>query len=782
MEKSAYNLLDRSPFSTYILPIETEPIRLAILVSLNGGMQNKLLNIREIKRSIKDLTSFTPKVQKFIRKANSILPKVKVVTESPLEMTEQLNELTQEMDKALDDKRMNVMRTLALAKQINSRIEYLKKFVEFITPMAFSSNDFSLLRMIFQIQPANFPKPFHVNLGGEHVQASLQGISLHLRTSLCMGQLCFNDLTTTIDYLAERNCFPKVPYLSVLRAKANFLTTMSLSEGNILTLPKGEAINMVFPRESDTVTAHFAGEIQLFGAKKRVNVAWDKKQLSFQIQEKIFSKYMADMKVTAETNYALKWKSLSFTVEGRMMNSSLLSTSLQEKVITFARYLAQKATKRVQNCKKSLLLSEQRVDSAERLVREKTRSLNKAEKEKKEKDWKLQNIYYKYKNSKSQPQLTRFLMFKSNETCDIQNCSYIVSNISIPEVCHEEVIVNYTVPTCSKQERNLEVEELIQVKKQLKETITTGVVSETKCGKFKSQVLNSFGCHKHQRKITTDIWHDVIETHIRTKIVKFAEFKCEYKIESLVSGYARPTICSKSDVGGRAKIVDPSCVSQNLQCLSKMSSLKKKINKLNQIFFDVFRNMSKEGEQATIAQLEANKARIYLDVATKQLELAQAQLKQYKFAKESINLTKVTLREKLGLNVGEKIRNLGGKELVSIENLTFSVSMTRSSTKSRLPLTANVRTFEGSHKAIQFSIDFRREKDSLASASKFIVESLFGTSRLRSRRRRSTREDFLRPKINGGEFPLEQHDCLFSYQAHVFFSDIVASLDFAIKK
>lgn len=783
LEKSFYNLLDHSPFSTYILPIEAEPIRLAILVSLNGGIQNKILNMREIKRLLKDLASFIPKVQNAIRKANSILPKIKVVTESPLEIVQQLNDLMQEMDMVVDGKRINVTRTLTLAKQINSRMEYLKKIVDFITPMTFSSNDFSLLRMILQIQPGNFPKPFHVNLEGEHVQTRMQGISLHLRTSLCIGQLCFNDLTTTIDYLAERNCFPNVPYLLIFRAKANVLTTMSLSDGNILTLPKGEVINMVFPRDFDTVTAHFAGKIQLLGANQIVNVTLDKKQLSFQMQGKIFTKYMADMKVIADTKHALEWRSLSFTVEGRMMNSSLLSTFLQEKVINFAQYLAQKAAKRVRNCKKTLLLSEQRVDSAEKLVREKTRNLNKADKEKKEKDWKLQNIYFKYKNSKSQPQLKQFLMFKSNETCDIQNCSYIVTNISIPEVCQEEVIVNYTVPNCSKKERNLEVQELIQVTTQVAETIYQ-VVSKSNCRKtgVGKRIDRIMGCDSYQEKVPNGVrYHDITETHISTKIVKIAEFKCEYKIESLASGYARPTVCSKSDVGGKAKIVDPRCVSHNVQCLSKMSSLKKKFNNLNKTFFDAFRNMSKEGEQATIAQLEANGARINFDVATKQLELAQAQLKQYKFAKESINLTKVTMREKLGLNIGEKIRNLGGKTLVSIENLTFSVPMTRSSPKSRLLLTANVRTFEGSHEEIQFLMDFRREDDSLASASKLIVESLFGKSRSKPRGRRSARQEVVLSKITGGEFPPEQHDCLFSYQAHIFFGDIVESLDLAIK-
>jgi len=785
-------------------------------VSLNGGVKNKILNIREIKRFLRDLTSFTLKVQNVFQRANSISPKFKVVIERPLEMAQKVSDLIQEMDIVVDGERMNVTRTLTLSKQINNRMEYLKKVVDFVTPMTFSSNDFTLLRMIFEIQPANFPKPFHVNLGGEYVQTRLQGISLQLRTNLCIGQLCFNDLTTTIDYLAERNCFITAPYLSMFHIKANVLSTMSLSEGNILTIPKGEAIHMVFSRDSDTATAYFAGEIQLFGANQRVNVTLEKKQLSFQMQGNIFTKYMADMKVIADTKHAAEWKSLSFTVEGRMMSSSLLSTSLQKKVVDFAQYLAEKAAKRVQNCNKSLLLSEQRVQSAEKLVRERTRSLNKADKEKKEKDWELQNIYYKYKYSKSRPKLQEFLAFTSNESCDIQNCSYIVTDISIPQVCQEKVIVKYEVPDCIKREKVLKVQELTLKHRQQQEKIRNyEVIPHSDCGntKIPAAVIAGggalvvaanplaggimlgvglliglkdaiLGCDNYLEKKFTGITiktHNITETRIITKDVKMTEFKCNYTKKPLFAGFTKPTLCHKSGVGGKAKIVDPTCIFHNQECLTKMSSLMDEHNNKKEVLYDEFRNMSKRGEQATIAQLEASKARINLDVATKQLELAENQLKQYQFAKESINLTKVTLREKLGLNIGEQIRNLGGKELVSIENLTFFVSMTRSSTKSPLPLTANVRTFEGSHKAIHFSIDFRRENDSLAAASKLIVESLFGTFRSRSRRRRSARQELIVPKIDSDEFPLEQHDCLFSYQAHMFFTDIVESLDFAIK-
>ncbi|KAL9986755.1 hypothetical protein ACROYT_G000945 [Oculina patagonica] len=245
LERSVSSLLNNSPLSTYILPKENEPVRLAILVSLSGGRQNKILNIEKIKRFLKDLGSLVPKIQNVLQKAKSILPEVKAVIEDSLEMTHQLRYLMQEME-IVNGERINVTRVPTLLDHINSKIEYLKKVIDLITPMTFSSNDFFLLRMIFEIQPANFPKPLHAILEGEHVQTSLQGISFYLRTNLCIGQLCLNDLSTTVEYLAERNCFLNDPYLSTFRAQGKVLKTIPLSDGNILTLPRGQITNNQF--------------------------------------------------------------------------------------------------------------------------------------------------------------------------------------------------------------------------------------------------------------------------------------------------------------------------------------------------------------------------------------------------------------------------------------------------------------------------------------------------------------------------------------------------------
>lgn len=697
LEKSVSSLLKHSnPLSTYILSTDVEPVRLAILVSLSGGKQTKIVNMKEVKRFLKDLSSLIPKVQNFLHKAKSTLPEVKFVTEDSLEVTQQLDSFIQEME-MVDGEEINVTRALTLLDYINSKIEYFKKVISSITPMAISRGDVPLLRVITEVQPVNFPKPLDVQLGGEKVKMNFQGISFYLRTNLCIGQLCLNDLNTTVDCLAERNCVSNAPHLTMFRAKGKALNAIPLSDGNILKLPTGQIIDMVFPRDSNVVSAHFVGEARLFGVTQSINVTLDKKQLSFQMYGEIFDKYMANMTVIANTKHALYWRSLSFTVDGTMASSSLLSKSLQARVNNYAKNLAEKAAKRVQNCEKYILLAKQKVDSTKNLVEEKSFSLNKAEMERRGKGWELQKIYNKYKSKKADldPSLTQFVKLMNNKTCEIQNCSYIVTNTCIPAVCQEDVLVNYTVPNCRKEKRMLVKHEVVPIHKEEVEKVVVytevehstclgekggGIVAAGMIVMGTGGVLTSFnpvagaivagvgglitflpgliesmvGCDSYTVRVPAGIAlvkHKVTANKIKNKTVPIDEFKCDKpRMESVISGYKTPKECCKNEVSGKIKVLDPNCISHNVGCLKNMSLLNNKIKFLNKNLFEEIRDMRNEGEQVTVAQLEANKARINYDLAKKQSELARACLEQNEFASQSINCTRVTIREKLGLS------------------------------------------------------------------------------------------------------------------------------------
>lgn len=162
-ERSASNLLNESPFSAYIRPTRTEPVRLAILASLSGGRQNKILNIGEVKLFLNYLNFFVPVLQNVLREANLILPEGKVVLKGSLQMMQHLNDLMQEMDLVVAGKRINGTNVLTLLHQINSKIEYMKKnHRSYNRTLSLIERQRHLCRAVTydRKSPGTLPKPF----------------------------------------------------------------------------------------------------------------------------------------------------------------------------------------------------------------------------------------------------------------------------------------------------------------------------------------------------------------------------------------------------------------------------------------------------------------------------------------------------------------------------------------------------------------------------------------------------------------------------------------------
>lgn len=662
--------------------------------------------------------------------------------------------------------------------------------------------------------------------GGGNVKTSLQGISLFLQTNICMERLCFYNLSTTVDINTGRSCYSNLSLVSNIRAKGKVLKTIQLSDGDILTVPRAQIIEIDFPRESDLVLAHFEAKVHLFGVSQRSNVTLNKKQLSFEIQAEVFNKYMATLKVVSNIDQAPDWKFLRFIVQGRMTNSSLLLKSLRTKIMLFAKNLAEKAAKKVKNVERSLRRAKERFDLATTLVNEKQKRLNEASQTKQEKESNLHKINIAYGKAKAQlnSSLTQFLKLKNKKMCEFQNCSYIFTDTCIPTLCQKEIIVNYSVPNCQKRRKEMEVDVIVPYEEeevewvktyQIKRHSTCGDTATTlrpignaligggaiisyvsrKAGaivtgigyavRFIDSVADSmFDCDDYEEKIEgplKEVKHKVRKNRIEIKTVQIEEFVCDSqpKIESVVSGY-HPVECCKNEIHGKIKVLDPNCVSHNMHCSRNMTLLAEEIEfeKENLKLYE-FQAMTSKGKQSTIAQLEVSKARAKFDFATNQLEIARALLQQHEHAKESINITTVRTRERLGLKIAEILKSLKGKTFISVDSLVFSVSMTKSSTKTRFPLTAYLRTPDGSDRTIEFSMDFAKEDHSLTLASRLIVEKLFGTSR--SRRRRSAKEELVASERNDSGLPLGHYECLLSQEAHVFFTDVIGSLKFAIK-
>ena len=625
-----------------------------------------------------------------------------------------------------------------------------------------------------------------------------------------MGKFCFNDLNMEIDVLGGHSCSARASSKLMFRAKGKALKTIpSLSEGSIVTIPRHHFVEIVFPPDTDRVSVNFEARVNLFDISQALKISLQNEMLRFELQGKIFRKHSSNLKVKASTKNVVDWSALRFFVKGRLPNMSQLSKFLQAKVTDLIKYLAEKAVNKVRNVENSLLEAKRRMFSAETLVRKKRQIFEIKRSEKLRKYDKLQRTIIAHREAKMNlnSSLLRFLQLKNKEMCEYQNCSSIDTGACIPAACPRPIVVNYSVPSCEKKTESYFVSKIENKEKEEIEWVPTyETVHQSDCAKTRkissaaaiaavvlanpllfgvAAGLDNTGCDSYTETVRgTDrmIRHKVLRHEQKPYEMKKDVYYCKDVLKSVISGYSRPHQCCRD--AGKIQLLDLECVSENEQCHRNMTDLRHVIQSEQRQLVPHFESLTSKTRSVLIAQLEMSKAKADFDFAKNQLNLARVNLKQHEHAKNAINVTTVKSREQLGLELSQKLQNANGKPLVTVNAITFSISITKRSLKTRFPVTATLKTVTGTGKDefLEFPMDFTKEDRSLTIASRLIVEKLFGSNP--SRRRRSvgeyptsSKEDTLHER----SLSWEQHECLFSLEAHVYFSDIVDAVELFVK-
>lgn len=632
----------------------------------------------------------------------------------------------------------------------------------------------------------------HVSLsGGANVDTILHGISLHFQGNLCVGKFCFNDLSMEIDVQGGHSCSARASSKLMFRAKGKALKTIpSLSEGSIVTIPRHHFAEIVFPRDTDRVSVNFEARVNLFNISQALKVSLQNETLRFELQGKIFQKHFSNLQVKASTKNVEDWSSLRFVVKGRLPNMSQLSKFLQAKVTDLIKYLAEKAVDKVRNVENSLLEAKRRMNSAQTLVRRKQLIFKSIQRKKLRKYAKLQRAINAHREAKVNlnSSLVRFLQLKNKEMCEYQNCSYINTSACIPTVCLRPIAVNYSVPSCEKETKVYSVSTIeAKVEEEIEWVKTHNFVRKSNCGGDIFNQIKIFftGCDSYIEKVRGPdrmIKHKVLWHEQKPYEMKKAVYSCKDVLKSVTSGYSRPYQCCHD--AAKIQVLDLECVSENNQCHRNMTHLRRVIQSEQGELTPHFESITTKTQRVLIAQLEMSKAEADFDFANNQLKLARANLKQHEHAKNAINVTTVKSREQLGLELSQKLQNANGKPLVTVNAITFSISITKRSLKTRFPVTATLKTVAGTGKDefVEFPMDFTKEDRSLTIASRLIVEKLFGSNP--SRRRRSVRDYPTSSKedtLHERSLSWEQHECLFSLEAHVYFSDIVDAVELFVR-
>ncbi|XP_068677677.1 uncharacterized protein [Montipora foliosa] len=619
------------------------------------------------------------------------------------------------------------------------------------------------------------------------VETSLQGMSLHLRTNLCLEKLCFNDLITEIHLQDKHSCFEKASSVSIIRARGKVLKTLpSSSDGNILAISRHQVVEILFPQETERVSVNFEANVHLFNVSHASNVTLQDKKLWFEMHALIFQRYLANVTVIADTSDVQEWSALRFVVRGSLTNTSQLSKFLQTKVTDLVKYLADKAVRKVRRIENSLLQANQRVNLARALVIRKKRLFNITQREKQRKNNRLQKRIKTYKGAKISlnSSLVQFFQLKNTQMCEYQNCSYIATDSCVPTICQDPINSERLVTICEKKTDTYVVHEIETTEEEEIEQIQRYYLrTRSNCGRL----FDFFtGCDSYREMVPGAVefkTHKVLRHTVKEKEVERVIYNCKREKESVISSYDHSYKCCSTETREKIEVVDPDCVSYNLQCKRNMSYLRDVIKEERDNLSPAFESMARKAQNVVVAQLEMSKARTNFEFADIQLKVAQAILEQHEHAKNSINITTVRLRERLGLKLAQKLKTANDKPLVTVDTIKFSVSMTKRATKTRFPATVSLKTQERTDKLklLEFPMDFANVNRSLIRASRLIIEALFGSPS--SRRRRSLREGPISSsggRLDETSLSMGQRECLFSQDAHVYFSDVLDSVELFI--
>ena len=767
----------KTPFHPYVRLGENDHIDVINLVTYNGGRQNMVANMNELRRIIRNTRYLVRDLKDIFTEAISILPGEKDTLEQWIQTTEAFNDEIREFRRALSISRsVDIYRIRKLTTQANEKISTLRKALEVLKNRVSLQAPASFFLDMIEDVELGFPYSIPLRLRGESTQQKIHDIKIYFLCKLCMRKLCLSDVKAAIIYHHGSRCGSKQLPVRTFYVSGTTSKRMSLSLGEILTVLDGGSVNMVFARDSEHVSIVFEAQVRLFGLSQSINATLDKTQLSFFVNGDIFMRFPTQMSIVSKIQEIEDWKLLVYSVEGKMTKSSLLPSYLKQEIDRYILATAGNAQLRIWRAENATRNFKTTTKEAEKLVKLKQNEMDVVSKKLKDRMRILTLKRAKFEQAKIQfnSSLMHYLNLENTIVCEMKNCKYLETNACIPKVCRKKILTTYDVPVCrekyEKSKRVVFKQKQVVAYYDYKEPDTFHVdeggwwPSDWKLSRTVGKTVK-----KSYTKMTT-----VREE--KTENVKY--FDCSrWKKLSAVTGHESPYECCNKDIQEKIQILDPKCVSHNAECKWNMTEfadqLKREQNNESALF-EHYHIITEMGWQLNLAQMEVNLARTQLKLASKQVELARAFLLEQQYVEDSINITSLKMQEQLGLQLAARMKSLGDRALVSVERLSFSTSMT-STTKTLLPLIASIETADGERRSIEFPMDFKRVNYSLASASKLVVKTLFGTAN--SRKRRSIRIGLTNDEA---DMDIGERMCFLSHQANSFFGDIIHSLEFLL--
>ena len=805
-----------TPLDTLVKPAPNQPIFLTIFHEATGGERDRVLDLGSARTSLTLLRFLMRQLESLLEDAKPVLPDIREKLTAWIHYTKNTTELVTNarMDFSPWAPNQDTKKLIQLAKQIDSQLQFVRSLsIVLKCRLELQASDRRVSFLILQLQDIimDLPKSFRLTLAGNEVTQQLHGFSLFVLGTLCIKRVCLNALNLSLQDFIEDGCTSKRDPAVALYVKG--VATKSVSLGFGLIFHKGNAVFTTILREADTVSALVHAEVHLFALRHLVNVTLNGDELSFKTQGLIFGQHMASLDVHAKTDSRIL-AGLIYHVTGKLNHSSQLSILLVDRIGNFIQSIAEKSEKKLQDTVEALQAGTKRREKAQDVFQEKKQALVRARDKFYRKERAAKNNYLNYAVAKEDFNASLHIRVgQSSGTCIFRRCGYQTTPMCVPKLCQKNVTSSYYVPNCQTKTETVTEQQLDKVtieKSYMEPTFITrhsssckshfeqfvdSTVLASKKGfkiwlKWSGVELAMHGVQRYARGLTRGCdsytWvedgppkrvpYETEEVTVRSIEKEVKKFKCASpsKITHHV-GFSRPEACCENDT---VDILDAECVAFNEECAANNTRLRTSLQAVNTNLAKKFQRMMQYGERASLVQIELNKARVELEFAENQYELARARFDQQKYAEGSINVTTVRDRERFGLKLGEEIRKHGGSKLVKVQNLGFAADV-YTAEQNILPFNISVLTLDGERKHLNARIDFGQLESSVEKAAKTIVRHLYGDSGAK-RKRRST---ILPEQYDSDESMVEssQDPCLVSKDANLYFSEIVGSLSLAIR-
>ena len=769
-----------TPLHTLIKPVSNQPILLAIFHEATGGQQDQLLNLGSARSTLTFLRFIMRQAESALEDAKQLLPEIQERLTTWIQYTRNtsmlLNNARRHSSSRAPNK--NTKKLLQLAKQIDSQLRLVRSFsIVLKNRLTLQASDMQASMLILELDDIimGLPTSFRLNPTGKEITQQLHGFSISMFGTVCIEKVCLDAINITVDDFVEEHCSAKRDPAVALYLKG--VATKSTPLGFGLTLPKENLLFTTIQRESKSVTAFIEAEVHILRLRQLVNVTIDSDEISFKTEGLLFGRHMASLSVQAKTDTP-NLAGLVYHVTGKLSNPSPLSILLEDGIDRIIKFMAEKSQKKIQEIIEALDAGRERREEAEKLFLEKKHALVKAREtfKSKEKIMKTNTLEYLVAKEVFNASLPFFIRQPSG-ICEFRKCNFQPVTMCVQKVCQEPLPSSHMESICEESTATVSVPEFHNETVTKHYTVPKWTESrDMSCTNILEDIGGFFvGCRDVRTMKEEPPEKKTYQTEkvtMREKKESVVKFTCSSKKVTIHNvSFSQPKACCEEDT---VDVLDPDCVSYNEYCAANITEVERSMQAENATLVESFQKMRQLGERASIAALEHNGARLTLEFATRQYELAKARFDQHRYAEGSINVTTVRARESLGLMLGEKIRKHAPKKLVKVQNLYFEADLF-SADQAILPFTISVLKDDGEEKNINSRIDFDQLQSSVHDATDEVVRHLYGDGG-RKRRRRST--DFLEEYDESHERFNEnfQSSCLFAQDANLFFTEIVNSL------